>query len=202
MHIRCLLLLALAGITLDAFSQELSPEGRVRADAHRFLVSEFITDRDVKITGKESGTTDQRILQELVVMRPKREFDSHCVIELPRGAERVAGMFRHLTLKGEGLLRIKSIRLLPFAADSHLHQSKQEDRFYRVQMPSMPIPERDLATASLEIHFEGTGTTRIDSIEFHSQGKLSMSFDDIPFRNLGAERPRKQVVHPGSSWVR
>lgn len=174
-------------------AQELSPEGVVRADAHRFLVEEFISNREVKISGKQTGTADHRILQELVVVQPKREFDTHALIELPDGAQRVAGMFRHLTLRGSGLLRIDSIKLLPFAATSHLHQSKSEDAFYRVQMASMPIPRADLGKISLELHCSGDGTTTVDTVEFHSQGKLSMKFDDIPFRNLGAERPRQKV---------
>ncbi|MEL6106272.1 MAG: beta-agarase [Planctomycetota bacterium] len=187
-------LIALGWATTSLSGQELSREGRIRHDAHRFLINEFVTDRVTKITGNATADEDRRILQELVVLNLDREIDSHAVIELPEGAQRVAGMFRHLTLRGEGLLRIRSIRLLPFAAQSHLHQSKSEDSFYRVQMPSLPVPRPDLEKISLELHCEGAGETRVTSVEFHSQGKLSMVFDDIPFRNLGAERPRRAAA--------
>lgn len=195
MLVRCFaVLVALGSLVTSVSAQQLSREGTVRAEAHRFLVEEFVTERETKITGQRTDAGDGRILQELVVLKPNLEIDSHAVVELPQGAQRVAGMFRHLTLRGEGLLRIRSIRLLPFAAQSHLHQSKSENKFYRVQMPSLPVPNADLEKISLELHCEGTGTTKVTSVEFHSQGKLSMVFDDIPFRNLGADRPPRSVA--------
>ncbi|MEM6691577.1 MAG: beta-agarase, partial [Planctomycetota bacterium] len=171
----------------------LSPEGEIRRDAHDFLFNDFIVDRTAKITGRVDENFDRRVLQELVVSQPNRMVETDAVIALPEGSQLIAGMFRHLALRGSGLLRIESISLLPFGANSHMHQSESRDDFFRVQMATVPLPAKDLPIASIEIHCSGPGQTLIETIEFHSQGRLSMKFDDLSYRNLGAERERVPV---------
>ena len=172
----------------------LSPEGEIRRDAHEFLINEFIAERETKITGEITDRGDERILHEVVVSRPNVRVTDHASIELPPGSQRVGGMFRHFVLRGTGLLRIRSLAIQPFSGHSPMHRSQETDEFFRVQMAIFPLPAKDLPKVSLEVHCEGSGQTVINAIEFHSQGRLGMRFDDLSYRNLGFERPPIELV--------
>ena len=167
----------------------LSKEGQARKAAHDFLMVEFTSNRKVEFLD------NKRILNEVVISSSRQTFKGKLDLELPRGSERVASMFRYLILKGKNLDKIQGgLKLLPYAPDGHMHHSKHEAEFYRVQMASMPVPSKDMPQIRIQGKIVGNETVIVEAVLFNSQGKLSTTFDDIPYRNLGAEYPREKVI--------
>lgn len=166
-------------------AQTLSEEGRLRKSAHDFLIQEFVTDRPAKFVN--NGT----ILSEVTVLQQRIEADGQLRIELPDGAQRVASMFRHLSLRGEHLDRVGDLRLLPYKPDSTLHHSRHTPELYRVQMGALPLPRANAAPIILQA--TTTGPVVVTDVVFSSQGKLPVTFDDLPYRNLGDEQPPEAV---------
>lgn len=177
--------LVLAGL---AHSQTLSEEGQIRKAAHDYLFEQFAPPRECKYTA------GGKILSEIVVLKQRIEADGELVIELPQGAQRVAGMFRHLALQGEHLDRVGDLKLLPYKPDSVLHHSVHRPDFYRVQVGSLPLP---IPTAPpIVLRAATTGPVVVTEVVFSSQNKLPVKFDDLPYRNLGDEQPAVVVpVH-------
>jgi len=106
-------------------------------------------------------------------------------------AKRVASMFRYFLIRGENLDRIGGLKLLPYSPDGTMHVSTREPRIYRVQMPSLPMPSADMKPMVVVGKSEGKAV--ITEVAFNSQGRLKTIFDDLPYRNLGAEHPREKV---------
>lgn len=169
----------------DAHAQELSREGQLRKSAHDFLFNEFAKDR------KCDYSDDKKILKEIVVSTKPIEAIGELVIELPEGAQRIASMFRHLTLRGKNLDRVGSLTLEPYQSDSTMHHSIQKPDIYRVQMGSMPIPKT--GDPKIVLRAKTKGPVSITEVAFSSQGNLDTKFDDIPYRNLGDEHPVEKV---------
>lgn len=171
-----------------AYSQQLSDEGQIRRAAHEFLFDQFAKTRECKFVN------DRKVLSEIVVLDKRIEANGELEIELPEGAQRVAGMFRHLALKGENLDRIGALRLLPYKPDSTLHHSKHTPDLYRVQMGALPLPKPNAPRIVLKAPTKGPVV--VAQVVFSSQNKLRVQFDDLPYRNLGDEQPEEQVpVH-------
>jgi agarase len=167
----------------------LSEEGKIRLSAHQFLMNSFINDRMSTI----KGDVDDGVLDQVVVSSDTQQVTDGSVITLPDGSQRVAGMFRYLAFRGTNLDKIRYITVLPFSPDSHPHKSTQQADFYRVQMPSMPVPKEDLPSLQIKFEIAEGDTVTIDEVLFNSQGRLRTKFNDIPFRNLGEEHPRVPV---------
>lgn len=167
-------------------AQTLSEEGQLRKAAHDFLIQDFAPSRPTKFAD------DGRVLSELTVLQQQIEANGQLRIELPAGAERVAGMFRHLAIKGEHLDRVGALRLLPYKPDSTLHHSLHTPKMYRVQMGALPLPREDAPPIVLQA--ETTGPVVVTEVVFSSQNKLSTTFDDLPYRNLGDEQPPEVVT--------
>ena len=161
-------------------SQTLSEEGRIRKAAHDFLFEEFAQSRECKFVKNDT------ILSEIVVLKKRIEADGELAIELPEGAQRVAGMFRHLAIKGENLDRIGDLKLLPYKPDSTLHHSKHTPDYYRVQVGALPLPKSNAPRIVLKA--KTNGPVVVTEVIFSSQNKLSVRFDDLPYRNLGDEQ--------------
>ncbi|MEM8734284.1 MAG: beta-agarase [Planctomycetota bacterium] len=169
-------------------AQKLSQEGQLRKAAHDFLFQQFATSRDCKYT------SNGNILSEIVVTQQRIEANGQLIIEFPEGSQRVAGMFRHLALKGEHLDRIGDLKLLPYKPDSTLHHSQHTPDFYRVQIGALPLPEPTAPRITLQA--DTSGPVVVTAVVFSSQNKLPTKFDDLPYRNLGDEQPTVEVpVH-------
>lgn len=168
---------------------QLSPEGNARSAAHRYLFGEY----SIGKTRKFKGDGSDRVLDEIVISEERREFDGEVEITLPTGSERVASMFRYLVLRGEGLDNLGGLVMAPYATGSHMAVSTQKPDIYRVKVSAMPIPGDSMPRIDIRSNCKPGTTAVITSIAFNSQGKLSTEFDDIPYRNLGAEFPRETV---------
>ena len=188
MNVTSVFLLVTLSVANLAYSQTLSAEGQIRRAAHEFLFRQFAASRECKYTKNET------ILSEMVVLRERIEADGELVIELPEGAQRVAGMFRHLAMKGENLDRVNDLKLLPFKPDSTLHHSMHTPEYYRVQIGSLPLPQPDAPRIILKADTDGPVV--VTEVIFSSQNKLPVQFDDLPYRNLGDEQA--SVVVPVS----
>jgi len=172
--IACILLGVCPCLMTKSTGQELTPEGQQRKSAHDFLFNTFAQNR------KCDFTKDKSILKEIVVSTNRIEADGSLIIELPEGSQRIASMFRHLILRGENLDRVGGLSLHPYQANSRMHHSIQKPEVYRVQMGSMPIPEKEAPKIVLKA--ETTGPVVVTEVAFSSQGKLRSKFDDIPYR--------------------
>lgn len=168
---------------------QLSPEGVARKAAHTFLFGEYSKEKSLKFIGQKPS----RILDEIVISNETRQVSGNIEIRLPVGSARVASLFRYIVLKGENVDELGPITMLPYASQSHLAVSTQQKGIYRVKVPSMPIPAEKMAAIVLKMECRPGTSATINEVTFNSQGKLSENFDDIPYRNLGAEFPREKV---------
>lgn len=168
---------------------ELSAEGQARKAAHDYLFHEFSVGKELRFKGTEAA----RVLDEIVVSTKRLELSGDVVFELPEGSQRVASMFRYIILRGEGLHNLGGLVMLPYAPNARLAISTQEPTIYRAKVPSMPIPSDSMPPIRIRTTCRPGTTATITEIAFNSQGKLPTTFDDIPYRNLGAEFPRVPV---------
>ncbi|MEM9943924.1 MAG: beta-agarase [Planctomycetota bacterium] len=175
----------LIGFNDRCSSQTLSQEGQVRKAAHDFLFESFAKDRQCKYVKNNT------ILSEITVLKKRIEADGQLSIELPEGAQRVAGMFRHLAIRGENLDRVGALKLLPYKPDSTLHHSIHKPDYYRVQIGALQLPKPDADRIVLKAIT--SGPVVVTEVIFSSQNKLPVQFDDLPFRNLGDEQPSVTV---------
>ncbi len=170
-------------------AHRLSPEGHSRKAAHDYLFGDFSMGKQSKFKGDKSA----RVLDEIVISTERREVSGEVVLDLPEGSQRVASMFRYLILRGEGLDNLQGLVMLPYAPDSNMAVSTQQSEIYRVKVAAMPIPDVLMPPIQIRSQCKPGTSAIITEIAFNSQGKLSTTFDDIPFRNLGAEYPREIV---------
>jgi len=184
-----LLTLFLASGFLMAEPAPLSPEGMKRQNAHAFLLGDFSKNKKRSIKG--SGASE--MLEEIIISTNRIEVDGSMDIILPAGTQRVAGMFRYIILRGENLDQLGGVTLLPYAPGAFLSRSTQQPGIYRMKVPSMPIPEAEMPLINIVAKAKAGKQPVITSVSLHSQGKLSTTFDTIPYRNLGAEFPRTAV---------
>lgn len=180
-------IICIATPSVTAQRVKLSPEGVERKAAHEFLFEEFAKQHQSVFKGKG----DNRNLDEVILLKKRIEVEGDFRIELPAGSQRVASMFRYFLMRGENLDRIGGLKLLPYSPAGHMHVSTQQAGIYRVQMPSLPAPAADMAPMVIEGHSNGQAI--ITEVAFNSHGRLKTTFDDLPYRNLGAEYPREQV---------
>ena len=172
-----------------AEDSKLSPEGKARQSSHDFLFGEYAQGKELKFKGRGAN----RVLEEIVISDEEYTFTDKLRLELPAGSQRVAGMFRYLILRGEGLDHLSGLVMKPYAPKSNLAISAQQSDFYRVKVGSMPIPSDSMPPISIESKVASGEMVKITEVAFHSQGKLPTKFDDIPYRNLGEEFPRQKV---------
>lgn len=175
---------------LTAQQPTLSSEGQKQQATHDYLFDTFIDGRDAVYQG--NGTA--RGLKELTLLKETQMIRHGDELILPEGTERIAELFRHFGFHGEGLDRIKEVRVFPFSPDKAPPRSVQVKEFYRVQMPSVPLA--DEPAGSMKIRFlmkEDDSVCRIDDLVFIAQKAIPAEFDSIPYRDLGAEFPRERV---------
>lgn len=168
---------------------QLSAEGEARRAAHNFLFGKFSNGKETRFKGKAPN----RILDEIVISSEKHTLTGAAELKLPKGSERVASSFRYIVLRGSGLENLGGIEMTPYSSNSHLPVSTRQAEIYRVKVPSMPIPSETMSQATLRIKCKPGTSAIVTEIAFNSQSKLSEQFDDIPYRNLGAEFPREAV---------
>lgn len=168
---------------------KLSDEGEARRAAHSYLLGEFAEGKILRFRGEEP----HRILDEIVLSSERREVSGDVTIDLPPGAERVASMFRYIILRGEGLDHLGGLVMHPYAPKSHLPLSTRKDEIYRAKVAAMPIPSESMQPIQIRVQCQPGTKAVITEVAFNSQAKLSTIFDDIPYRNLGAEHPREKV---------
>jgi len=183
-----LALICMASDSADAQRIKLSPEGIERKAAHEFLFEEFAKTHQTVFKGRGQ----KRILDEIILLKKPIKVDGELRIELPEGSQRIASMFRYFLIRGENLDRIGGLKLLPYEPDGEMHVSTKQPGIYRVQMPSLPAPSSEMAPMVVEGKSDGKAV--ITEVAFNSQGQLKTTFDDLPFRNLGAEYPREEVA--------
>jgi agarase len=183
----CSAFICMVSDSVNAQRIKLSPEGLERKAAHEFLFEDFVKSHQAVYKGKG----DNRNLDEVILHKERIEVDGDLKIELPEGAQRIASMFRYFLIRGENLDRIGSLKLLPYSPDGTMHVSTRETGIYRVQMPSLPMPSAGMQP--MIVVGKSTGKAVITEVAFISQGRLKTTFDDLPYRNLGAEYPREQV---------
>lgn len=169
--------------------RKLSAEGEARKAAHDYLFGEFSKAKKSKFKGEEPS----RVLDEIVISTERVEVSGDILLNLPKGSARVASMFRYIVLRGEGLDNLEGLVMLPYAPDSNLAVSTKQPDFYRVKVAAMPIPSESMPPVQIKSKCKPGTTATITEIALNSQSKLSTTFDDIPFRNLGAEFPREIV---------
>ncbi|MCM2374122.1 beta-agarase [Aporhodopirellula aestuarii] len=173
-----------------SFAQTLSKEGQDQKAIHDYLFDSFVAGRETKFvgSGRDHG------LKEVTVMAETREIRHGDEVLLPKGTERVAGLFRHFAFHGNHLDRIKEVHVFPFSPDKSPPRSQQVTDFYRVQMPSIPLS--DVPPDRMKIRFlmkDEEATCRIDDLVFIAQKQIPPEFDTIPYRDLGSEFPRERV---------
>ena len=165
----------------------LSPAGEVMRDNHAFLFGPFLAGRDADITG-EPG---ERLIKELVLVDTPLNADGPTEIPLPPGTQRVLGQFRYIELQGEGLDTLDRISVAPFAPQTALPVSTQVSGVFRVKLPALPTPTIDTPPVSIRFN----GQARVDRVVLKAFGAgISETFDDRPYRTLGADRPRVPVT--------
>jgi len=186
------LLVFLGSLAVGSASAELalSEEGKEQKALHDFLFDDFLAGKHTVFRGEGRD----RGLKELVVLKKSLEIADGDEIELPLGSGRVAMFFRHFGFHGENLDKIKEVRVLPFSPDRAPPRSVQVEKFYRVQMPSLPLMDEMPAGLTLKILMKDGMTCRIDDVVFYAQAPIPKEFDTIPFVDLGSDRPREQVV--------
>ena len=175
---------------LCAQAQQLSPEGQRAKALHDYLFDTFAKDRKTDYRGKGRD----RGLKELTIRQQKREIHHGDEIVMPAGTERIAVLFRHFGFHGEDLDKIKEVRVSPFSPDKAPPRSMQLKKFYRVQMPTVPVTDQPFDTMKIRFLMKDPDAVcRIDNVIFIAQKAIPPRFDDIPYRDLGSEFPREQV---------
>lgn len=160
----------------------MTDEGQRSYAAHEFLFGEFTATRETTLTGE----APMRRLREVVLTTESVSVDGATVVALPDGSQRVAHMFRYVELKGEGLDTLGPVSLGPVRSDTHMNRSTQTPTVYRLQLPSLELPDETTPQFSLE--FEGQA--KITSISFKPfGGGLPEQFDVAPYTNLGHDQP-------------
>lgn len=167
----------------------LSPEGEARRAAHRFLLDRYIGGRETTFRGEGEA----RILEEVTIDAEPRTLAGEVKITLPPGTARVAGMFRYLVLRGDGLDAAGELVADPYSGGGGLSESTHEPTLYRVKMPAMPTPSEAMAPFVLRFRIAEGRQVRLTSIGLNSQGRLPVLFDDVAYRDLGAAQPRLPI---------
>ncbi|MEM9413276.1 MAG: hypothetical protein AAGA30_19360, partial [Planctomycetota bacterium] len=169
-------------------AQELSEEGLRQKATHDFLFDEFIEDRETKYQGKNQN----RALKEVTIFKATRELQHGDEILLPKGTERIAGLFRHFGFRGTNLDRIQKVHVYPFSPDKAPPRSVQVKDFYRVQMPSIPLNDQPWGQMKMKFFMKNkSDTCTIENLSFIAQKAIPPTFNDIPYRDLGSEFPRE-----------
>ncbi len=171
-------------------AQQISKEGQRKLAKHNFLFDEFLEGRATKYQGKG----DAKALKELTIFEETHQINDGYTLNLPRGCERIAGLFRHFGFKGEDLDRIKEVHVAPFSPQQAPPRSVKVKDFYRVQMPSIPLSDKPFEPMTIIFYMKNRqATCRIDNLTFIAQKAIPPAFDDIPYRDLGSEFPRERV---------
>ena len=175
---------------LSIGAQELSAEGQKQKATHDYLFKTYLEGRKAvyKGNGEYPG------LKELTILKEARQIRHNDELMLPKGTERVAGLFRHFGFHGDDLDRIEEVRVFPFSPDKAPPRSAQVKDFYRVQMPSLPLTDKPYG--AMKIRFlmkKKDDVCRIDDLVFIAQKQIAPKFDTIPYRDLGSEFPRERV---------
>ena len=185
-----LVLLALFAFANQSDAQQLSREGETRKSIHDFLFDDFAKQRKTVYRGEGRD----RGLKELTVLTETKQIRHGDEIVVPRGAEKIAVLFRHLGFHGNHLDRISELRISPFMPDKAPPRSVQVKDFYRVQMPSLPLTDEPFAQMKIQFLMKSPDDVcQIDDLVFVAQKAIPPKFDDIPFRDLGSELPRERV---------
>jgi agarase len=167
----------------------LSDEGVARRVAHTFLFEEFSKGKETTYRGEG----DQRNLFEMVLSNETIHLSGDVSIELPEGSQRVASLFKYIILRGENLNHLGGIDVAPYSGGGTVERSTQQPNLYRFKLPAMPVPSKDMPPIRIRTRCADGKTATVTQIAFNSQGKLPLKFDDIPYRTLGADRPRVPV---------
>lgn len=175
-------------------AQDLSLEGVQQQEIHDYLFGSFLAGRAAIFQETAIG----RALKEITVFEGGVEerrvkVQDRMTIQLADGTERVAGLFRHLAIRGTNLDQIREVRVLPFSPDHAPPRSAQATDFYRVQMPTIPAQADRAESMSILVLMKPEQTCQINEVIFVAQTAISEHFDDLPFRDLGAELPRERV---------
>lgn len=172
-------------------SQELSQEGKDAKATHDYLFDTFIKDRETTYRGNGKN----RGLKELTILKETKEIRDGVELNLPKGTEVIAGLFRHFGFHGADLDKIKEVRVFPFSPEKAPPRSIQVKDFYRVQMPSIPLSDEPFKPMKIRfIMKKADDVCRIDDLIFIAQKQIIPEFDTIPYRDLGSEFPREKVV--------
>ncbi|QEG40790.1 hypothetical protein [Roseimaritima ulvae] len=188
----CLIVTTIAFASAQDASKpaKISAEGQKQKAIHDYLFDTFSKDRETVYRGNGRD----RGLKELTILEKSKEIRDGDELSLPKGAERIAGLFRHFGFHGENLDRIKEVHVFPFSPNKAPPRSVQVKDFYRVQMPS--IPKSDQPPEPMKIRFlmkTKDDVCRIDDLVFYAQKAIPPEFDTIPYRDLGSEFPRERV---------
>ena len=185
-----LALILCASLVAESTAQQLSPEGERAQATHNYLFDTFIQGRKTVYQGNGAN----RALKQVVLFKESKEISEGFELTLPKGAERIAGLFRHFGFKGENLDRIREVHVFPFSPKKAPPRSKQVKDFYRVQMPSIPLNDKPWDQMKIVFFMKKKGETcRIDDLAFIAQKAIPPKFDTIPYRDLGSEHPRERV---------
>ncbi len=172
-------------------AQQLSPEGQRCKAIHDYLFDTFVKGRETQFVGQGSD----RGLKSLTILDQTTTIHDGDEVKLPEGAERIAGLFRHFGFHGQGLDRIKEVRVFPFSPDKAPPRSVQVTDFYRVQMPSLPLTDKPFAAMKIQfVMKDPKAVCRIDDLVFFAQKQIPPEFDSIAYRDLGSQLPRQSVV--------
>ncbi|MCC9658669.1 beta-agarase [Rhodopirellula halodulae] len=167
----------------------LSEEGIARRDAHQYLFDSFVQDKQVRYRGEG----DHRTIEEVVLSSEKHELSGEIAIELPKGSSRVASLFKYIILRGENLTSLGGIDVAPYTGGGTVERSAQEPELYRVKLPAMPVPSDDMPAMVIRTTCADGQTAVVTEVAFNASGRLPNTFDEIPYRTLGADQPRLPV---------
>jgi agarase len=185
-----LLLLTISQCHGRSFTQEFSQEGQRAKATHDYLFDTFTKNRNTVYQGKG----DNRALKQVLLFEESKEVSDGFELLLPKGTEKIAGLFRHFRFKGDNLDRIKEVYVFPFSPDKSPPRSQQVKNFYRVQMPSIPLSDKPFGQMKIKFFMKKKDETcRIDDLAFIAQKAIPPAFDTIPYRDLGSEFPRERV---------
>ena len=89
--------------TAELHAQTLSKEGQNQKAIHDYLFETFTEGRKTKFvgSGRDHG------LKELTILTETREIRHNDELVLPKGTERIAGLFRHFAFHGQNLDRVQ-----------------------------------------------------------------------------------------------
>ncbi len=183
--LRILILFATIVPTLaSARENHLSPDGKRMKAEHHYLFQNYLT-KNTPTYSDPNVPAGKRMLESVIIDKLQFSSRGNFELALSEGTGNVIHFFRYIELHGEDLDQLSSLRLLPTAPHTDLHINVKSPSTYRVEIPSLSLPDGIAPTLRLV----GSGKALIKEIHLVAfPGGLGEEFDQLPYINLGHDK--------------